>query len=175
MIEQRDDEMILRLTAKVYFTFIFCLMFSGCVSVNVGAPDATKAVKVELNPPALPFNEVRKNHADRFWLSDKTGNSISYLSECESSQDPTLSQVLNGFRQSLTDSQVLSEEKLLFNQRAALKAQMSGFVDGVESRIEALIFKKNNCLYVLTYIGVPVSFDEERAQFGHFLDGFRAP
>ena len=43
------------------------------------------------------------------------------------------------------------------------------------TRIHSLIFKKNGCMYTLTYIGVPRAYDSDRAIFDEFLKGFQAP
>ena len=160
---------------SVFLLVYLFLQMLGCVSVNVGGKKAKKASLIQLEKPSPHFTEIKKEHADRYWRSDLTGNSISFLSECDTPGDPSLNQVLDGLKQGLIDSELVKREELTYNQRAAVKAEIKGFVDGVESIVETLIFKKNNCLYLITYISVPETFETERAIFNQFLQGFRAP
>ena len=42
------------------------------------------------------------------------------------------------------------------------------------TQIDLLVFKRNMCIYILTYVGVKKSFSDNRPAFQIFLDGFVA-
>ena len=61
------------------------------------------------------------------------------------------------------------------NGREALETEVEGKLDGVMTRIRALVFKKNGCTYTISHIGVPRTFEEDRGRFTEFLGNFQAP
>jgi hypothetical protein len=64
---------------------------------------------------------------------------------------------------------------MTFNGREALSNEVEGLVDGVRTRIHAVVFKKNNCLYTLSYIGVAPAYPKDHPHFDEFLRSFKAP
>jgi hypothetical protein len=50
-----------------------------------------------------------------------------------------------------------------------------GRVDGVLTRLELMLFKKNNCLYTLSYVALTKSFNDNREAYSKFSESFKAP
>lgn len=157
-------------------TWVFVVaLFGGCVSVNIGPAKTEKSEGVKLKAPARPFEKFEARGADQAWKSQSSGNLISYLSTCNDPADPSLETIQAELLAALEDVRVLRTSDRDFNGRRALNSEAEGLIDGVKTRLELLAFKKNNCTYSLTYLGLASRFDEERAQFQAFMNSFEAP
>lgn len=129
---------------------------------------------VDFSAPAAPYKAIESANSDRAWLSDKTGNTISFASDC-SGADPSLQQMENESLAALDNLEIKSSEALMFNGREARRSVSTGTVDGVPVQLLLVVFKKNNCNYVLSYGGVAVQFNTETSYFADFISTFKAP
>ncbi|PRP93784.1 hypothetical protein ENSA5_41850 [Enhygromyxa salina] len=59
--------------------------------------------------------------------------------------------------------------------REALRTTVRAKLDGVEVMLEYVVLKKDGCLFDLTYITVPRSFDQHTGEFQQVIDGFGFP
>ena len=162
-------------SARFIQAAVSSLLAAGCVSVNVGGKPASKAVGVRVRAPGSPFAKLESTRADGAWLNKKNGNTISYLSTCNDPTDPALESVMHELTGSLEEPETVRSSEETFNGREALHSETTGLVDGVKSRVEVVVFKRNNCIYSLSYVGVDRAFAADRARFQDFLDGFQAP
>jgi hypothetical protein len=160
---------------KYFSQLLIFTFFFGCVSVNLPKQTGHKAEQVDLHVPAKPFSEMNSQNADRAWISDKTGNTISYLSDCDNPSDPTLQQLESETLGVLNEMKVLFTQNINFNSREAIDTLAEGLVDGVAVRMKLITFKKNNCSYSLVYGGLKEKFDAEIKYFNDFIKGFKAP
>jgi hypothetical protein len=156
----------------VVFLIVFC---SSCVSVNIKSGQTKKADDVSLREPPAPFEDTQTELADRSWRNPRNGNTISFQSICEEAADPTLVTIRANHIAGIQNPIVDSEERKSYNSRAALFTKVSGQVDGVPVMLDLVIFKKNNCSYTLTYLGLKSKFQDNHKAFLKFLDGFKAP
>lgn len=157
------------------FLVLAAFSFSACVSVKLPAPTNKKAEKVIFTAPKAPYQVISSGNADVAWLSGKTGNTISFLSECESPADASMKQIQNESLSVLSNLKVESDEEVAYNGRQALVTVASGKVDGVPVKMKLVIFKKNNCNYTLSYAGVEKNFAPELPEFSRFMQNFKAP
>lgn len=159
------------------FIILFFVLFLGnaCVSVNIPKGKIEKSKGVEFVAPTHPFERLDPAAADGAWQNKSNGNSISYFSSCGDPGDPSLETVSRELFSDLRNLKVLRSENLSFNGREALDSEVEGSLDGVPTRIHSLVFKKNGCLYTLSYIGVSRAFTSDQNQFEQFLRNFRAP
>lgn len=158
--------------------FIFLgsfFLLTSCVSVNVGGDKTSKAKDVAYDSPSSPFSSVKMEGADQTWQSDKTGNTISFISECGPSADMSLESIQTDSLSGLAAKEIKSSEEIEYNNRAALKTHARGKTDGVSVEVKLMIFKKNGCTYTLSYSGVSKTFDREMTHFEKFLKEFKAP
>lgn len=156
------------------FAWIILFLTSGCVSVSLTSDKTVHASGVTFEAPPSPFKKV-KNSTDAAWLSERTGNSIAYVSACESKAEVPLIQLESSALGSLDKAKIESSEETLFQDRAARATTASGSLDGVPMRISLLVFKKNNCDYTLIYGGVAKQFDSEFQYFDNFKRNFKVP
>ncbi len=160
---------------KLAVLLFFGIISTGCVSVKFAGTEAKKSTDVKLVTPDKPFAEMKSAHIDRSWQNSKNGNIISYLSDCENPTDPSLENIFKGITSEIDQPQVIQSNPVEFNQRQALHAIVDGNVDGMATRFELMLFKKNNCLYVLTYAAAAAAFAENQRDFAQFVKGFKVP
>ncbi len=154
---------------------LFYFLLGGCVSVNLPSSNGTKSSNVDFQPPAKPFVSMDNKSADKAWISQKNGNTISYLSDCGSPTDPALQQIESDTLNFLENLKILSSETKTFSGRESLETVAQGSVDGVAVKMRVLTFKKNNCSYSLVYGGVKDKFSIDLIYFDRFLQGFKVP
>lgn len=148
---------------------------SSCVTVNLGGGKTTTAQGVSYNQPQKPFEEIKLQDADHAWQNKTSGNTISYLSTCNDPADPGLKAARGDFLASLNGLKIISESESEFNGREALATVAEGSVDGVKTRLDLLLFKKNNCLYTLSYVALAKSYEADREAYNDFAQSFKAP
>ncbi len=148
---------------------------TGCISVNLGPKGPEKSKNVGVQAPLAPYQVLKGARADGAWQNPADGNSISYLSTCNEQSDPSLEIATDEVISALGNSKTLSQKKLEFDGREALDTLAEARVEGVPTKIHALVFKKNGCLYTLSLIGLTKSFDKGEPYFDAFVKGFRAP
>lgn len=159
------------------FNFVWIILIivaSGCVSVSLPGDKIVHASGVTFEAPPSPFKKA-KNGTDASWLSERTGNSIAYVSACDAKAEVPLTQLESSALASLDKAEVVSATEALFQGRAARMTMASGILDGIPMRISLLVFKKNNCDYTLIYGGVAKQFDSELQYFENFKRNFKVP
>lgn len=170
----------MKLTAsplKMSLVAMAVIAIAACVSVRlVGNGEGSKRAEgVQIHEPESPFKKESREDIDGAWKNPKNGNMISYLSDCQDSTDPTLDSIVQGALTGLTDLRMDAKESPTIQGREARRVTASGKVDGVASKIDLLVFKRNRCIYILSYVGVAKAFSENHAQFDNFISGFHAP
>lgn len=151
------------------------ILGSGCVSVSIGPKDGERSKGVQFKAPQAPYKPLKDAHADGAWQNTQNGNSISYFSTCNDPADPPLESVSRDLFGGLQDMKEIKNTTTVYNGREALDDEVEGKVDGILTRIHAVVFKKNGCTYTLSFIGVSRAFEQDRAVFENFLKEFRAP
>lgn len=158
------------------YTIAILLSTAGCVSVKLaGTSDAKRATGVTYREPSKPFVSESSTDVDAAWKNPRNGNVISFLSDCKDPSDPPLDNVVAGVLAGLNELNIESRETVTQQGREGRRVTAHGKVDGVASSIELLVYKRNQCIYVLTYVGVKSSFPENRGEFAKFIQGFHAP
>lgn len=147
-------------------------ILNGCVSVKIASDKPTKSKDIEYNQPDKPFIKIDSPNADAAWVSNQLGNTISYLSECQLNSEINLEQIESDSLSIINDLEILDSKVIDYNQREAKQTTAQGKVDGVAIKIQLLSFKKNNCNYVLSFIGVGKNFDKEISIFDKFKQSF---
>ncbi len=156
----------------IFFLFFF---LNGCISVDL-KPKSTsqKAEAISFEAPKQPFEEIKSNTGDRVWISGFTGNTISYLTECNSNSDVKLEELLKDATTFIEEKVEIQTTYKPYNQRASIQSILSGSLDGVPIQVHLIIFKKNQCTYTLTYGGTFDKFKIETEYFNKFVENFKA-
>ena len=148
---------------------------SACVSVKIGDGQVKRSEGVQWEAPPENFQKLETPRADAAWKNSKNGNTIAYQSACgESSEAPLESvaqELLSAFDSSI-DPQI---QRRPFDGREAIDLEADGKIDGVATRMRAVLYRKNGCSYVLTQIGRTQIHQSDREAFEKFTRSFRAP
>jgi hypothetical protein len=157
-----------------FFSFI-ALVGTSCVSVSLGPKPGEQSKGVQFASPPPPYEPLEQSRADGAWQNTKNGNSISFFSTCNDPAEPPLEFLSKELFSELGEMKMLRQRLITFNGREALEQEVEGKVDGVLTRIHAVLFKKNGCTYTLSFIGVPNAYENDRAVYAGFLQRFHAP
>jgi len=157
-----------------FLLLILGLTHVSCVSVNIGPKKAGRAENIRTSPPGNSFQSISETAADQAWQSQKTGNTISYLSECP---EPAMSLELltSESLAVLKNNHVIEQKTKFFNGREALATRAEGTLDGIGMKMQALVFKRNGCSFLITYAARKDRFNDELHEFTQFLESFQAP
>lgn len=154
---------------------LFSFTILSCVSVQFTPQKTEKSKEVKFSPPPAPFQKISDNFADSTWKNSHNNNTISYLSECNSSSDPNMKILMHEALSGIERIEIQKQDYLEFDQREAFETHAIGYVDGVKTEIKLLIYKKNNCIYTLSFIGLPQHFLKNENDYQKFLKSFGAP
>lgn len=161
--------------ATLALSMLMSLTQFGCVSLNIQSQKAMKSDGVEFQAPPHPFSALDSSRADGAWQNKGNGNTISYLSDCNDPLEPSQDSVARELFSDLRNVRFRRSESFTYNTRSAVNIEVEGEVEGIATRIHAVVFRKNGCLYTLTFVGVAKSYDDDHVHFNGFLQGFRAP
>ena len=157
----------------VFLLFFFLQTLGGCVSVKL-SPEIQKSKGVSIVTLSSNFLEISLAPADRAWKSSRTGNTISYFSECSTTYIP-LEQLRDDALGSLPKGQLIESKVTQIDEREALASSMWGKIEGINVKMSQLVYQKNGCRYSLSYTGREDQFDLEQSEFQKFIQGFHAP
>jgi hypothetical protein len=159
----------------IVLLLFWTLSLLACVSVSIKPPTVSKSSEYRFQPPAKPFEKMNSDQADHAWQNPRNGNTLAILTGCSPDKDPSLATLESDVIQALNTYKVLSSQDFTFQDRAAKRSLVEGTVDGIQVKLDFVIFKKRNCSYTLTYVGRSSNFDLDLASFEKFLTGFEAP
>ena len=150
-------------------------LLTSCISVNLSSSDTEKAKALKFDQPGQPFSEIKTSSSDRAFKSPLTGTTIAYFSACGPKADVSLNLISQDVLSSFDRVDQQSSQLIQIDGREGVDLSVIGMIDGVQTRIRSAAFKKNGCMYTLTYVALPRFYDSEMAFFNQFISNFRAP
>ncbi|MGE3972972.1 MAG: hypothetical protein AB7F59_00445 [Bdellovibrionales bacterium] len=147
---------------------------SGCVSVQIGPKKSEPAKNIKFKAPPEPFVAIDSSDVDHGWKNGFNNTSISFRSACNDG-DPSLESIQQSLIFGLEETQILKSQRVPYNEREALNSVISGKVDGIMTKMEFMILKKNGCSYTISYIALDKKFESDLHVFKSFLKNFEAP
>lgn len=163
-----------RSLSKFLIACSFLAFFSSCLSVSLSSK-VRKSEDVRFVSPGGAFEQIKSPGADQAWQDKNIGNSISFQSSCNDPADPSIENIEKDILNNLESAKIGSTQQAFFEGRESRKTQAEGTVDGIATKIEILTFKKNSCLYSISYVSITKNFEQDHAIFDKFLEGFKAP
>ena len=158
--------------ASILVIFL-CLWHSvSCVSVSLPSSESTKASGVQHAKLSSDFQQFFPEHVDAAWKNNKNGNSISYYSECDSKESASFKNIQKGLIRSVQSAKVEREMNIRLAGETGLRSIVSGNVDSKTSLVDLIIFSKEKCIFILTYVGRKESFLENQKEFEKFYTSF---
>lgn len=153
---------------------IYIFFNIACVSIDIPKNELRRSTNYTFTKPnSNDFKTAESNELDHLWTHKDNGNSISVLSDCSSSYDPSLLQIKDGITSGINNLKTKSSNYKTFNKRKALFTHIQGDVDGVMTEFDLVIFKKNGCVYTLTHVATKNSYNATKDIFSKFVSNFK--
>ncbi len=145
--------------------------FVSCVSSLLKDKPPTFSQEIKLTPPKPPFKKTETSVFPS-WKSNKTGNVIAIVSNCNENSSYKLSSLHQLIEDSLEDVKTLKEETIALQNRPALLKAITAQLDGYLIEIYSVSFKRKSCGYVASLSGKLNSLTPDKNQFEQFINGF---
>lgn len=163
-------------TQRLLLLLGISILLNACVTVKLDKGEEelkTKASNYSFNIPNNSFSKQTSKDLDHLWINSKNGNSISILSTCDASSEQSLKQIQRDILTRLDEWKILNTSFVDFNKRKALRTLVTSNMDGYDTSLDIVVFKKSNCVYVLNYVANTKAFKENKQQYNNFLAHFR--
>lgn len=158
-----------------YLLLIFSLFTMSCVSVQIGPKKGEPAKNIKFKPPPEPFVSIDSSDVDYGWKNGINSTSISFRSVCNDGVDPTLDSIQQSLIYGLENVQIQKSQRIPFKEREALNSVVVGKLDGIITKMEFVILKKNNCTFTFSYIALEKTFSLDQPAFKNFLNAVEVP
>lgn len=150
------------------------LLLSSCISVRVPFEASSKADNIEFQAPGAPFILLEANIADHAWISEKTGNTLSYLSECKTHSDKIEEFALDSVK-AIEKAQIQHRGEIEINGKKGYEIIAVGFMDKAHVKMVVTTLRHGNCFVNLSYGGLEKNFSREIDHYQEFKKRFKAP
>jgi hypothetical protein len=131
------------------------------------------AFRVGAVPPA--WRRIDTSQGLLAFRDDEQSATVLVNGRCgKDADDVPLSALTQHLFLMFTDRNIEEEENVPFDGREARRTVLSAKLDGVPKRFEAVVLKKDGCVYDFVLISEPASFAQARPGFDQFVSGFHA-
>ncbi|MCB9781005.1 MAG: hypothetical protein H6742_20720 [Alphaproteobacteria bacterium] len=148
------------------------LVLGGCSARHRKAKRAEG--NYDVGVPGGDWAKVEPGGADHAWHHVDLGASIYTDSNCESRfDDSPLPRLASSMVFGIARGQPLRDEERVIDERAGLVRTWQGQLDGVDVQLGVAVLKKHDCVYDVTVVAPPDSFEASWDAFERVLAGFR--
>ncbi|MGH7807037.1 MAG: hypothetical protein ACRENT_03000 [Thermodesulfobacteriota bacterium] len=178
---------------KIFFMILgsFIFFFSSCSVVRfaqyyasadsspgklMGRVYEAKDTSYEIGELRDSWKRINIEGGDLAFWSDKLAATITVNSTCNKNGKKvnySLKALTNSLLIGITDKQLVESREKTINGEMALRSDYQGKLDKVPVKISAVVLKKDNCYYDLTYASSPDSFNEGLGDFEQFVSQFK--
>lgn len=170
---------LVRATALPFlFSAMLASSTSGCAGSRFnGVEYRDKEVAFRLGPLPSGSRELQADDAKLSLQNDEIGATVAVAARCgQDSDDVPLKALLAHLFIQFTDRQILSEEELTLDGRAALEMELTARLDGVPRHFLVAVLKKNGCVYDFLHVdggGDDARLIQSRDDFRQMVRGFQ--
>lgn len=149
-------------------------VLSSCISVQVPLGPKPKLENIKYEKPNSPFVDLSTDTADAAWISEKTGNTISFLSECRSPFEKEEEVSLDAIK-AIENAKIVEKTVVNFEKTKGSQVTALGSIDASKVKLTAVSLKSESCFITITYGGLEKNYQAEIESFDTFKRGFKAP
>jgi hypothetical protein len=120
------------------------------------------------------WNALKDSIADVAYVNKKNGATISLNSTCEKYEDNPLKQLMYNLLANMEDTSWEKDEYIKLDGREAYKVTLNAKADGVPIRAQAIVLRKNFCVYDFIYTAERKAFNNTLKEFTNFVGSFHA-
>jgi hypothetical protein len=136
----------------------------------------TKDTSYEIGELPDGWKRINIEGGDLAFWNDKLGATITVNSTCNRNGKKvnySLKALTNSLLIGITDKKLVQTGEKTINGQIALRSDYEGKLDKIPVKIGAIVLKKDNCYYDLTYASSPGSFNEGLPDFEQFASEFK--
>lgn len=156
-----------------------CAAVFGLVVVGCGGPQFDGRVyddgdiSFRLSSVPRAWRRIDADGALLAFRDDDTPASIVVNGRCgKDGDDVPLRSLTHHLFIHFTDRNVLSQERVELDGRAALETELVARLDGVQKHYTVVVLKKDGCVYDFVHISPPSRGDSSRERFRTLVRGF---
>lgn len=132
-----------------------------------------KEVSYRIAEPGAPWERLYISDNDLAW-EGRVGEVIAVNATCSDHGDPSLQVLTNHLLMGFDARQIEEREELMLSGRGALRTRVVASIDGVPSKLELVVLKKDGCVYDLSYLAPIETFSGSLPQFQRLVSSFDA-
>lgn len=123
-------------------------------------------------PPV--WERVKLSNNDLAWYTEDTGHALSVNSTCKEHEDAPLDVLTRHLLLGFTERLEVSQDKVVVDEREALRSRYRAKLDGVPVELMFLVLKKDRCVYDFTYVAPLGRFEDREQDFEALVRGFHS-
>jgi hypothetical protein len=120
------------------------------------------------------WERVKVSSNDLAWFVEDTGHALQVNSTCKGHEDAPLDVLTRHLLMGFTDRHEVEQEKVVVDEREALRSRFVARMDGVPVDLVFVVLKKDNCVYDFSYVAPLGRYEERLMDFESLVHGFRA-
>jgi hypothetical protein len=165
------------MTNHLVKALLLCIFFQllGCVSVNFPESKILKSTEYSVVDPQYPFEKISSPGFDRSWRNKQLGTALGVLSECGVATENSLKDIQRDSFAAMRETEVVSSEEISKNETVGLRVTGKGYLNDKQVKISLALFRKEECNFIISFIGSPAGHDADLTSFNSFLEGFHLP
>ena len=148
---------------------------AGCATNFDGNTYRGSGFVFEVPSAPTSWNRMEVSDAALTYQDASAGATVLVNGRCDrDGEDVPLRSLTQHLFIYFTDREIHDEKVVPFDGREALRTDITAKLDGVPRRFVVWVMKKDKCVYDLTYIAPPESFESGVGAFDSWVTGFRA-
>jgi hypothetical protein len=146
----------------------------SCVTIQFDQQKVSRSNQYEYQiPQSFTERESDNQTVDKEWFQANTGSVISLYSECQPRFEPSLEKLQADILLSINDKKQIFKNTYMYNNRKALRSLYLTKVDGIETNVELISLKKNDCFYIISFTSSPNFYNKDLILFNQYLTGLK--
>jgi hypothetical protein len=157
----------------IFFVAALASLTAGCGAANFdGSVYHGEGFAFRVPPAPEGWKRIEISHAALAYR-DEGGGTIAVDTRChEDGGDVPLASLTQHLFLGFTDREILEQTVVPFDGREAMHTRLSAKLDGVPTKFDVWVMKKDDCVHDLYYLAAPAHFDRGVAAFERFVQGF---
>ncbi|MBI4512288.1 MAG: hypothetical protein HY698_21830 [Deltaproteobacteria bacterium] len=131
-------------------------------------------VNFHVGVPGPSWKRIEARGGDLAWFEPRATAIMSVTATCHGHKDPPLEVLRSDLLLGTRDRRYLLEERIVLDSRDALHSVVMVTLDGVPMVYDLYVLKKDGCVYDLSLVSPPESYDLVADEFQHFVGDFHA-
>ncbi|MEM7495761.1 MAG: hypothetical protein AAF471_06480 [Myxococcota bacterium] len=150
---------------------VLAMQLCACATTPKHYVYRNKHTRYRIGHPGARWRRINARGADLAWLHKQDGSLLYTHSLCQST-DTSLLSLAHHLLIGMTDHKVLQRQTIQLSGRDALRVHMKGKLDGVPRNLQAVVLKKDGCVYDVVLVASPEQLQRHHAAFQAVLAPF---